>query len=99
MPEPRARLGTLLIVYHRPFWRAADGSLWEREGAFSRYVESLAPHFERILLAVPETSAPAGSGGGARHRRAAPNVALAPLPFFDGIPNFVKVLPGAGAAL
>ena len=34
------RLGTLLVVYHRAFWRAADGSLWEREGAFSRYLES-----------------------------------------------------------
>jgi glycosyltransferase involved in cell wall biosynthesis len=97
--SPPGRLGTLLIVYHRPFWRAADGSLWEREGAFSRYVESLAPHFERILLAVPEMPAPRGSDSAPGHRLAAPNVALAPLPFFDGIPNFVKVVPAAGAAL
>jgi glycosyltransferase involved in cell wall biosynthesis len=102
MPEPSSppgRLGTLLIVYHRPFWRAADGSLWEREGAFSRYVESLAPHFQRILLAVPETPAPCASESAPGHRLAAPNVALAPLPFFDGIPSFVTVLPAAGAAL
>jgi glycosyltransferase involved in cell wall biosynthesis len=98
-----ARLGTLLVVYHRPFWRAPDGSLWEREGAFSRYVESIAPHFERILLAVPETSPPTltpqlptpASG----HRLDAPNVELAALPFFDGLPRFFSVLPGALAAL
>ena len=33
------------------------------------------------------------------HRLAAPNVELAPLPFFDGVPAFVKVLPTAGAVL
>lgn len=91
------RLGTLLVVYHRPFWRTADGGLWEREGAFSRSVESLAPHVERILLAVPE--APPASDPRPGHRLAAPNVELASLPFFDGLPRFFRVLPGVLPAL
>jgi glycosyltransferase involved in cell wall biosynthesis len=88
------KLGTLLVVYHRAFWRRADGSLWEREGAFSRYLESLAPHFERVLLAAPETY-PEPDG----HRVSAANVALAPLPFFDSLARFVCVLPGVLARL
>ena len=39
-------MSRLAIVYHRAFARAADGSLWEAEGAFSKYVESLAPYFD-----------------------------------------------------
>ena len=41
------------IVYHMPFWRAADGSLREVEGSFARYVDSLAPYFDEISLCVP----------------------------------------------
>ena len=93
----KTRLGTLLIVYHRPFWRGRSDSLWEREGAFSRYVESIAPYFQRILLAVPEAPTPADPMQG--HRLAAPNVELVPLPFFDGLPRFFRVLPVALTAL
>ena len=82
------RLGRLLVVYHRPFWRGPDGGLWEREGAFSRYLESLAPYVEELRLAVP--LAPPAEGG---HRLAADNVVLDPLPFFDGLPTYFRVLP------
>ena len=41
------------IVYHMPFWRAADGTLREVEGSFARYVDSLAPYFDEISLCVP----------------------------------------------
>jgi len=34
---------TLGILYHMPFWQTADGALWEAEGSFARYVDSLAP--------------------------------------------------------
>ena len=37
------------IVYHMPFWRAADGTLREVEGSFARYVDSLAPYFDEIV--------------------------------------------------
>jgi hypothetical protein len=79
---------TLLVVYHRPFWCRPDGSLWEREGAFSRFVESLAPHFGCVLVAAP--GARPESGG---HRLEAENVRLAPLPYFDGLPRFFEALP------
>ena len=39
------------IVYHMPFWRAADGTLREVEGSFARYVDSLAPYFDEICCA------------------------------------------------
>ena len=38
------------IVYHMPFWKGADGSLWEGEGSFARYVDSLAPYFDEVSL-------------------------------------------------
>src|SRR6266568_8327050 len=79
---------TLLVVYHRPFWRGPDGSLWEREGALSRYLESLSPHFERIMLAAPETQ-PAEDG----HRLAADNIGFVPLPFYDSLSRFFLALP------
>jgi glycosyltransferase involved in cell wall biosynthesis len=88
-PVLNSKLGTLLIVYHRPFWRHPDGSLWEREGAFSRYVESLAPHFHSVLVAAPLAQPWAGGG----HRLEAGNVRLVPLPFFDSLPAFYRVLP------
>src|SRR5262245_30140301 len=40
------------IVYHMPFWTADDGSLWEIEGSFASYVDSLAPYFEEVYLCV-----------------------------------------------
>lgn len=80
------RLG---IVYHMPFWRAADGTLREVEGSFARYVDSLAPYFDEIVLCVPVL--PAGRGDGTPIRSA--NVTLAPLPNFDGPVQFYPRLP------
>jgi glycosyltransferase involved in cell wall biosynthesis len=79
------------IVYHMPFWRGADGSLWEIEGSFARYVDSLSPYFDEISLCVPVFSDPQTSG--TRIRGA--NVTLAPLPFFDGPRHFYPRLPWA----
>ena len=80
------RLG---IVYHMPFWRAADGSLREVEGSFARYVDSLAPYFDEISLCVPVLRAPRGEGTPIRSA----NVTLAPLPPFDGPAQFYPRLP------
>lgn len=81
--------GTLGILYHMPFWRAADGSLWETEGSFARYVDSLAPFFDEVVLAVPVFDAPQASGSRVR----ATNVTLAPLPYFPGPRQFYPMLP------
>lgn len=94
MADAPRRRRTLLVVYHRPFWRGPDGALWEREGAFSRYLETMAAHFERVLVTAPE--APPGDQG---RRVAAANVELVPLPFFDGLPRFYRRLPGVLTAL
>jgi glycosyltransferase involved in cell wall biosynthesis len=75
---------TLGILYHMPFWQAADGSLWEAEGSFARYVDSLAPYFDQIVLSVPVFDTP--QSGGSRVR--ASNVTLAPLPYFPGPRQF-----------
>ena len=56
---PRVKLG---IVYHMPFWRAADGTLREVEGSFARYVDSLAPYFDEISLCVPVLADARGEG-------------------------------------
>jgi glycosyltransferase involved in cell wall biosynthesis len=77
------------IVYHMPFWRAADGTLREIEGSFARYVDSLAPYFDEISLCVPVLSEPRGEGTPIR----ATNVTLAPLPQFDGPVQFYPQLP------
>jgi len=81
------------IVYHMPFWRAADGSLREVEGSFARYVDSLAPYFDEIALCVPVLSEARGEGTSIR----AANVTLAPLPSFDGpvqfYPRLAAMLP------
>ncbi len=66
MREPRA----LGIVYHMPFWRDADGTLREVEGSFARYVDSLAPYFDEIVLCVPFLDRRARRRhGGAVHQR------------------------------
>ena len=84
---------TLGILYHMPFWQDADGSLWEVEGSFARYVDSLAPYFDEIVLCVPVFDRP--QTGGSRVRAA--NVSLAPLPYFPGpkqfYPQVMRVLP------
>lgn len=80
---------TLGILYHMPFWQAADGSLWETEGSFARYVDSLAPFFDEVVLAVPVFDSPQASGSRVR----ASNVTLAPLPYFPGPRQFYPMLP------
>ncbi len=80
----------LAIVYHRPFIQAPDGGLYEAEGAFSTYVESLAPHFAEIILVVP-----ARQGEPRGYRLSADNVRLCPLPDYDGIAPFYRSLPRA----
>jgi glycosyltransferase involved in cell wall biosynthesis len=77
------------IVYHMPFWRAADGTLREVEGSFARYVDSLAPYFDDIVLCVPVLRP--GSGDGTPIRSS--NVRLAALPPFDGPVQFYPRLP------
>jgi len=80
---------TLGIVYHMPFWRAGDGTLREVEGSFARYVDSLAPYFDEVVLAVPFMDSPRGDGTPVRST----NVRIAPLPFFDGPMHFYPRLP------
>ncbi|MCU1385900.1 MAG: hypothetical protein JWL71_4597 [Acidobacteria bacterium] len=79
------------IVYHMPFWRAADGSLRELEGSFARYVDSLAPYFDEIVLCVPVKKQASGEGTAIR----AANVRLAPLPDFAGPLQFYPQLSSA----
>ena len=50
------------IVYHMPFWRAADGTLREVEGSFARYVDSLAPYFDESRCACRCCDQPRGEG-------------------------------------
>ncbi|HYE88720.1 MAG TPA: glycosyltransferase [Vicinamibacterales bacterium] len=80
---------TLGILYHMPFWQAADGTLWEAEGSFARYVDSLAPYFDEIVLSVPVFDRPQSAGSRVR----AGNVRLAPLPYFPGPRQFYPMLP------
>lgn len=84
---------TLGILYHMPFWRAADGTLWESEGSFARYVDALAPYFDEVVVCVPVFDSP--QTGGSRVRAA--NVTLAPLPNFPGprqfYPQLFSMLP------
>jgi phosphatidylinositol alpha-1,6-mannosyltransferase len=80
---------TLGILYHMPFWRAEDGTLWEAEGSFARYVDSLAPYFDRVVLSVPVFDRPQQTGSRVR----AGNVTLAPLPYFPGPRQFYPLVP------
>jgi len=86
---------TLGILYHMPFWQAADGALWEAEGSFARYVDSLAPYFDEVVLSVPVFDTPPASGSRLRAR----NVRLAPLPYFPGPRQFYPRLPAMLARL
>lgn len=81
------RLG---ILYHMPFWQTADGVVWEAEGSFARYVDSLAPYFDEVLLSVPVFDKPPPAAGS---RVTAANVRLAPLPYFPGPRQFYPALP------
>jgi glycosyltransferase involved in cell wall biosynthesis len=82
----------LAIVYHRPFYRDVEGALWEAEGSFSRYVESLARFVDEVLLIVPARPEPFG---GEAYCLRAENVVLRPLPFYDRLPDFYRGLPRA----
>jgi phosphatidylinositol alpha-1,6-mannosyltransferase len=86
---------TLGILYHMPFWQTADGALWEAEGSFARYVDSIAPYFDRVVLAVPVFDTPPASGSRVR----ATNVSLAPLPYFPGPRQFYPKLVSMRARL
>jgi glycosyltransferase involved in cell wall biosynthesis len=86
---------TLGILYHMPFWQTADGTLWEAEGSFARYVDSIAPYFDRVILAVPVFDTPPASGSRVR----ATNVTLAPLPYFPGPRQFYPQLLAIRARL
>ena len=77
------------IVYHMPFWRAADGTLRELEGSFARYVDSLAPYFDEISVCAPTIERPTSEGTAVR----ASNVTLAPMPSFEGPAQFYPKLP------
>jgi len=77
------------IVYHMPFWRAADGTLREVEGSFARYVDSLAPYFDEVSLCAPSLMQAPGEGTAIR----ASNVTFAPLPAFEGPAQFYPKLP------
>ena len=83
------------IVYHMPFWRAADGTLREVEGSFARYVDSLAPYFDEISLCVPVLDSPRGEGTPIRST----NVTLAPLPNFEGPVHFYPKIVGVWGTL
>jgi glycosyltransferase involved in cell wall biosynthesis len=80
---------TLGIVYHMPFWRGTGGELREAEGSFARYVDSLAPYFDRIVLCVPFRDDTSDDGTAI----AASNVTVAPLVAFDGPAQFYLRLP------
>ena len=84
------RLG---IVYHMPFWVDTAGTLREVEGSFARYVDSLAPYFDEIVLCVPVLKEGRGEGTPIRSS----NVTLAALPPFEGpvqfYPKLMRVLP------
>ena len=86
---------TLGILYHMPFWQTADGGLWEAEGSFARYVDSLAPYFDRVILSVPVFDTPPATGSRVRSA----NVTLAPLPYFPGPRQFYPKLPVMRARL
>jgi glycosyltransferase involved in cell wall biosynthesis len=77
------------IVYHMPFWRAADGTLRELEGSFARYVDSLAPYFDEVSVCAPTIEKPASEGTAVR----ASNVRFAPMLAFEGPAQFYPKLP------
>ena len=80
---------TLGILYHMPFWRDAEGRWWEAEGSFARYVDSLAPYFDEVVLSVPVFDTAQRSGSPVR----SPNVRIAALPYFPGPRQFYPMLP------
>lgn len=84
-------------MYHMPFWQTPDGGIWEVEGSFARYVDSLAPYADEVSLCVPVRPAAAAPVEGTRVRAA--NVRLAPLPYFDGPRQFYPQLAAVGRVL
>ena len=84
-------------MYHMPFWQTPDGGIWEVEGSFARYVDSLAPYADEVSLCVPVYPAAEEPPEGTRVR--ASNVRLAPLPYFDGPRRFYPQLAAVRRAL
>jgi glycosyltransferase involved in cell wall biosynthesis len=80
---------TLGVLYHMPFWRDAEGRLWEAEGSFARYVDSLAPYFDEVVVSAPMFDRPQASGSRVRSG----NVRLRALPYFPGPRQFYPMLP------
>jgi glycosyltransferase involved in cell wall biosynthesis len=80
-----------------PFWQTPDGGIWEAEGSFARYVDSLAPYADEVSLCVPTWPSASAPNEGTRVRAA--NVRLAPLPHFDGPRQFYPQLPSIRRAL
>jgi glycosyltransferase involved in cell wall biosynthesis len=80
-----------------PFWQTPDGGIWEAEGSFARYVDSLAPYADEVSLCVPTRPSTSAPHEGTRVRAA--NVRLAPLPHFDGPRQFYPQLPSIRRAL
>ncbi|HEX3246341.1 MAG TPA: glycosyltransferase, partial [Chloroflexota bacterium] len=78
----------LTVVYHRAFWES-DGGYWEREGAFSRFVEALAARVDVVELVVPLTAKEVAGG----HRLQADNVKLRALPDWLDLIEFYRRLP------
>lgn len=80
---------TLGVVYHMAFWRGSDGVLREIEGSFARYVDSIAPYFDRVLVCAPFARQAQGEGTPIRST----NVDVVPLPHFSGPAQFYPRLP------
>ena len=77
------------VVYHMPFWRDDAGKLRDVEGSFARYVDSLAPYFDEVIVCAPFRVEVKREGTPIR----AAKVTMAPLPYFAGPAQFYPRLP------
>jgi hypothetical protein len=81
------------IVYHMPFWQLPDGSLWEAEGSFGRYVDSL----RRISTSLPlrsvrTTPGAEGTRIRARSDSSRHSVLDGPRQFYPRVPAVMRAL-------
>jgi len=83
------------VVYHMPFWHAPDGALFEIEGSFARYVDSLAPCFDEVSICAPSMQPPPAGGTRVRSQ----NVRLDALAPFEGPRQFYPRLASYSAAI
>jgi glycosyltransferase involved in cell wall biosynthesis len=65
-------------LYHEPVH--TDGRTYDTHGGYARYVLEFARYFEQVIVFAPTTSQPTYFSGYALE---APNVTVAPLPYFD----------------